>query len=1624
MPTPTPLTWRLRVRTPRDDGDLFVVTSLRQNDDANRVYNYLRDAPKHDGLQIDPLTGQVTVGAATLEIIDQCASILIASDGTAIPAPPPAPGNLIVGNALLAPNWGPLDLSAADVTTDYPPPTGKSYDGFPAASPSGLAELWNVYSGAIGGSGWFRHHGVFAAVDGILPSTAYVLRALIVSFPDFQPRGIRLPSPYGDDNFHINEGTGTPHPPLAWKDIPGTSDASSEFHVTVGWDTTIESDANVIYIGAMSIFDATGTPPGGGSPAGTGGAFGSGQGRLVTSYLADLAARWRLLGLKAYLEVSLDGGSTWGAEFSSYIGHVKQADALTYEVTLTDTRRVDLVTQFLQASGLASTAILGTIGATSSDVEAANPTFKVIAVDATAGAVMLAYDSGVLPNSAGYPSGLSVGADGKAAAATDQVFWTAVDQAALAYANTGQGFDWAGGAKYRTAFGLNTQAFLMDGLAVDILDGSGNYQATYTPLGYLAAGQFSGVPLPGSTALSMDPLQPFATAFNGVTVPQGAIVVNWATSQPSVGATVKLRLYAPNAAKVFTATGHPIDLLTRWWTNVGIAYDAAAAAAVRHELGDDLAVVYRFDETSGNQTLYQVTQSAITAPFGVSWRTDDTQQRVLFICRDLSLLTLPSGTFGAAGPLTPVETIGIDDLRAADASAFDLDEQSIKNRVTVTWQLIRAWDATLDGGDRPPDGMVAIPQTPIQVDFSTSGTISLGGTPEPDSDIAGVKEFRIDLPGFVGATVFGAATGTVQAIDMVNWAIATAIGIFSRVGRGAPLVTLQAIRGRSAADVGDIIATTADHVVNTFLDTFPVSQRIREGGGSRLLQVVQRTPTPEGPDLTCWDVGPGTAVGATPAFTLAAASADPYHLAVATLTNATDVLALGAGTQVIVQYAVSATEPTAGLLAGTIDPSSATLALTLPPVNGGSTVWARMAASVPNQGPGTWSAWQSLALTALPDVTGLSAAAAANGTDVLLTWTPGSTVFQEAVYQDGVLIAVLPPGTDHYLVQGVSGSHTYTIKTIDPAPLAGTSTGVSTTGAPTGGVTLTAPIDPAAFAGRQDSATGQIVIDGTFGMEVTATALPSDVVFEVAIETAVGSGTPGTYVPQATIPAVQTGRTRFSAVAPNDGKLRYLRAKSTRNGATSSPYSSPIVSVLPWSQVALPPGTPAVQLNVDGAGNVSITWAGDAFTKSISYAVSTSSQPTDAAALAGTTAGGRSGTTGTLATLAENEVAYVTLFGWTDLGGKGTHSLASWQGHVTFGTGLVDAEYVLVAQDARLPNGRDLEVLAPITKTDGGAGGPLTIGLDTSAGGLGAVALQNVDVDLAFIDDPDGIMLDGVPAAEVDPRYQDARYFDATGFAEARAVATTDVAGASGSKVGFRYSTDGGATWHPLDGVGAPNVAIDAAVAAKSDWVALASGAKADVLFGPTPFGGDGATRPVLTGLALQFRGTTDATRCRLDPAHGEDFEGFADTAALLAAWPQTDPDAYCTFTLDTTTPDTGAKALKLVYAAITAPKADAYVSKTFTGFTPGQAVRVSLRVKGNDANSGGNDHGFKANGVLAKLPTPSSVSDPYQTISADCTADGSGNVVVQIGTFNMSLNDAGGQTFYFDNLTFALDCP
>ncbi|KKM81616.1 hypothetical protein LCGC14_1327960, partial [marine sediment metagenome] len=77
--------------------------------------------------------------------------------------------------------------------------------------------------------------------------------------------------------------------------------------------------------------------------------------------------------------------------------------------------------------------------------------------------------------------------------------------------------------------------------------------------------------------------------------------------------------------------------------------------------------------------------------------------------------------------------------------------------------------------------------------------------------------------------------------------------------------------------------------------------------------------------------------------------------------------------------------------------------------------------------------------------------------------------------------------------------------------------------------------------------------------------------FDMATETAVGSGTPGSYSLEETRSVAGVDETYiFMKDVPLDGKLRYFRARHTRSGANASSYTS-VVSVMPGEIVTPPP---------------------------------------------------------------------------------------------------------------------------------------------------------------------------------------------------------------------------------------------------------------------------------------------------------------------------------------------------------------------------------------------------------------------------------------------------------------------
>jgi hypothetical protein len=146
--------------------------------------------------------------------------------------------------------------------------------------------------------------------------------------------------------------------------------------------------------------------------------------------------------------------------------------------------------------------------------------------------------------------------------------------------------------------------------------------------------------------------------------------------------------------------------------------------------------------------------------------------------------------------------------------------------------------------------------------------------------------------------------------------------------------------------------------------------------------------------------------------------------------------------------------------------------------------------------------------------------------------------------------------------------------------------------------------------------------------------------------------------------------------------------------------------------------------------------------------------------------------------------------------------------------------------------------------------------------------------------------------------------------------------------------------------------------------------------------------------------------------------------SALINAWTETDPYPFLTVELDTTTAYEGTKSVKLTEAGFVAyGGADGYISKTYTGYSPGETVPVSVRMMtsrplGNPPG-GVNKHGMRVNGTMIPLDA-GLAANVWHELGGVAIADGSGNVDVQIGFFNMVIptGSAGDFITYIEPLS------
>jgi hypothetical protein len=511
----------------------------------------------------------------------------------------------------------------------------------------------------------------------------------------------------------------------------------------------------------------------------------------------------------------------------------------------------------------------------------------------------------------------------------------------------------------------------------------------------------------------------------------------------------------------------------------------------------------------------------------------------------------------------PSETLDASKVHDPETVIFSAGIDSIVNQVVWKQQHWTVWNEEMEG-EPPADGIIGRDQTtvitPEMAGFADRSLIAN----------LGVRELVYDLPGEIIIK-----SGSSPKVSAASWFLAMGSDILRRWGRGCASSAVKALRGMSDALLGGFITLDLDHRPNAFTGREPTSQRIGEGGGTRIVQIVHRTLTPAGPEYLTLDVGPGDdATELVPEFTLALTSDDPRHTAEATLTNHGDL----AGFLVRMEMGTGSVEPDGGVTVEVFTPDD------LPhrtfPEEACTTVWVRMRAEPELGGvPGAWSDWQSEALDCIPAVTGLSADAGGNCTEELVTWTVGDADLAVRVRwkltaaSDYTNVVTLPAGSIQYTITGLVPGSAYTVEVahLDVSPFSNAGTVATDTWTACGDTpVLDPPIDPEGFSNGA----------GTSGMTVTATELLAQVEFVRATETAPGAGTFGSFVVVAVKGSEQFGPTTYESFDPNDGLTYQIKARHIRTGWTASAYTA-VVTVDPWGDPVTPPPNNALSQATD-----------------------------------------------------------------------------------------------------------------------------------------------------------------------------------------------------------------------------------------------------------------------------------------------------------------------------------------------------------------------------------------------------------------------------------------------------------
>lgn len=881
------------------------------------------------------------------------------------------------------------------------------------------------------------------------------------------------------------------------------------------------------------------------------GSDGTGTLRLLTKELTS-GGRQQLLSRGAVLEVSDDNFATPGTVWmKGYVTNITQVDAVTYSVTVSDTRRVEqshrafawgenpqdsnLSEQVLfpQRGCLLGGPIIGGFGPTpdSGGIEAAF-TASESAIWGDFGNRIAAFQfiaaSDVAPD---YKRQRDFEAYAQYANKILEPF--AVSATPAFYSN-----DVFSPLRFGTdAIGQtwfpNLRVFVTDGTDtwVGVLRGFLPFNVQSTNIGLVPTGRYPYI---------------YAT-FDG----------NQPTF-PTAGTAVRIRVVhqevSPASPLYFTK--HPVDVVTDLYDSINIAWDSTTAQAVKDVLGPELRLSCRITEP---QPMAEWLNNAIFGPFGFGTRNNASGEREFFLTR-------------AIGNTTLTTTVDTDDIVADELpAAWDVDEMTVVTGVQYSYRILAKAITDPDSNVLPPPDGIVETKNSVEVMNSDVSTYS-------------TRVVQYDVPGMVHHI----KTWQDAMAELIS---GTATELFDRFGRGAPTYTLPVLGTSAAASmqVGDELLIDVAHVPNQ-------NYRIGESTiGPRVAQIVRRDETPVGPVYKLVDSGPNQQITTAATIAVYKETLNPRTLASFEVTNAGTLNAIPAGVEV--EYATGSSTPTAGGVFFTRyeEGEIPTGRVLLPAFVIGSRVWVRVRTVKRERRPSAWTAWADVALDAWVAPSALTigtvSATAAN-----LSWTNGNASDSVAVYAyaggsapadwSPYRVTVLPPGSTQTAVRGLVSSTVYQVAVAHYDAGTGEISALATNNLTTDAANvLTAPAVRYLIVIPSEQ-------DAQYPSGIALAVYPTDVAYNIEIRRAPDSGgSPGTWE---TIAIVSGGTQVFADPLPSDGAVRWYSVRHILAGFLPGPWSDAVDGVpaaLNPNLVPPPLPTPslAVAVELDDTDAI-VTW--------------------------------------------------------------------------------------------------------------------------------------------------------------------------------------------------------------------------------------------------------------------------------------------------------------------------------------------------------------------------------------------------------------------------------------------------